>query len=156
MKSAWVLSYKHQTRPGNHVPGFSWAWKNNDTKNRTQGDVIWLMIFHRTVFSTSLKPQRLSWPFLFLEGCRDQLDVNGFWKVLLCFAKRNLFTFEREKPSSCYEEMSNCALITWFGFVWRWAVVNLTCLYKIGLVLRREPCLDAGILCIKNTSGWCD
>lgn len=98
--------------------------------------MIWFVVSHRIVFSTPLKPQRLSWPFLFH---REGGDVNGFWRLRPVW-QRGIYLHVRLKNLSAAK--SSCQRC---GFVEvRCGEPNLL------LVLKREPCLDAGRLHVKT------
>lgn len=105
-------------------------------KSRTQSDVVWFIIFHRTVFNTSLKPCRLPWPFPCSWGWKRSTWCQWLGKEKSIYNSNGKF-------HSCKVKLWLCAVITRSAL---YTAVNVTRTLSSSI----SPLLNGGILHMKQ------
>lgn len=105
-------------------------------KSRTQSEAVWFIIFHRTVFNTSLKPWRLPWPFPCSWGWKRSTWCQWLGKEKSIYNSNGKF-------HSCKVKLWLCAVITRSALC---TVVNVTRTLSSSI----NPLLNGGILHIKK------
>lgn len=105
-------------------------------KSWTQSEVVWFIIFHRTVFNTSLKPWRLPWPFPCSWGWKRSTWCQWLGKEKSIYNSNGKF-------HSCKVKLWLCAVITRSAL---YTVVNVTRTLSSSI----NPVLNGGILHIKK------